>query len=45
MDFLRFPLHVAHRGHTVEQLPNVERFRADEVIIRPIITQENDREH
>ena len=37
--FLRFLQNVARDGRTVDELPNVERFRATEVLIRPVLTK------
>jgi hypothetical protein len=36
--FLRFLLQVANDGRSIEDLPNVERYRVSEVRIRPIHT-------
>jgi diacylglycerol kinase family enzyme len=36
--FLRFLWQVANDGRTIEDLPNVERYRVSEVLIRPIKT-------
>ena len=35
-DFLRFLWQVANDGRSIEDLPNVERYRASEVHVRPI---------
>jgi hypothetical protein len=43
LDFFRFLHHVAKNSQKVEKLSNVERFRATEVIIHPIITQQKER--
>ena len=36
--FLRFLLQVANDGRSIEDLPNVERYRASEILIRPLHT-------
>ncbi len=43
LDFFRFLHHVANDDRTIEELSNVERYRATEVVIHPIITQQNER--
>ncbi|CAF3751273.1 unnamed protein product [Rotaria sordida] len=40
LDFYRFLRHVADDGRTIDGLSNVERYRATEVIIRPIVTSQ-----
>ncbi|CAF1122775.1 unnamed protein product [Rotaria sp. Silwood1] len=41
LDFFRFLHHVAKDGRTIDDLSNVERYRATEVIIRPTINRRN----
>ncbi|CAF4536987.1 unnamed protein product, partial [Rotaria sp. Silwood2] len=41
LDFFRFLRHVAKDGRTIDDLSNVERYRAIEVIIRPIVNRRN----
>ena len=36
--FLRFLWQIANDGRTIEDLPNVERYRVSEVLIRPMNT-------
>ena len=43
--FFRFLHRVAKDGQTIEELSNVERFRATEVRIHPIVTREKDQGH
>ncbi len=43
LDFFRFLHHVAEDGRAIEELSNVERFRTTEVVIHPIVTQQNER--
>jgi hypothetical protein len=43
LDFLRFLRHVAHDGRTIEELSNVERYRATEVVIHPFITHRKEQ--
>ncbi|CAF1034040.1 unnamed protein product [Adineta steineri] len=42
MGLFRFLRHVANDARTIEELSNVERYRATEVIIRPVITQQKE---
>ncbi len=43
LDFFRFLHQVAKDGRTIEELSNVERYRTNEVVIHPIITQQKER--
>ncbi len=43
MDFFRFLHHVANDDRIIEELSNVERYRATEVVIHPNITQQKER--
>jgi hypothetical protein len=42
LDFLRFLHQVASDGRSIEELSNVERYRATEVVIHPIFSQEKE---
>jgi hypothetical protein len=42
MGLFRFLHNVANDGRTIDDLSNVERYRATQIIIRPIINREED---